>query len=122
MWPLGLLNPGRRSIAKLPGPRAALSFANWDIEDSLLIWLSVSKLKTSNLLKMNPLDGLPPMPHTRPPPPYPPSYTLQRTHRMSYSQMLTGETPSPLSLMGRRGEKEVTAGPSVLWAFEMTLL
>ena len=29
---------------------------------------------------------------------------------MSYSQILTGETPSPLSLMGRRGEKEGYCG------------
>lgn len=48
----------------------------------------------------------------------PQSHTLQMTQRMSYSQMLTGETPSPLSLIGRRGEKEVTVVPRSLWAFE----
>lgn len=50
------------------------------------------------------------MPHARPPPshtmPVPNHMHTEWRERMSYSQMLTGETPSPLSLVGRKGEKE----------------
>lgn len=68
------------------------------------------------------LVGSSPAPHAPPPPRHPPITNTPMMQRMSYSQMLTGETPSPLSLMGRRGEKEVTIASRSFWAFKMTFL
>lgn len=111
-----LLNPLRTMTTNLPSPLLwhphSQRGKNCDIKDSPNMacfvrdskpptfskWtLSVRSLLTPHIFTLLQAHHIP-IPST--------THTPNGTRRMSYSQMLTGETPSPLNLIGKSGEKK----------------